>query len=228
VPSNADRNPASSPGPRTDRPTWLPNALVWARLGLAAVFIALLSGKPLDSPASLVAAAAIFAVAALTDMLDGILARAWRCVSRFGRVMDAFADKVLVLGAFICLAGPAFHAAAGPESPPLQASGVLPWMAVTILARELLITSLRGLVEGEGGDFSAIWAGKWKMIAQSLAVPVILLALALLDWAPGTPGRLAIDALVWATLLITVASAVPYIRRAAAFRQRPTPEPPTP
>lgn len=202
--------------PRSDRPTWLPNALVWLRLALAGVFVGLLSFDPLASPASLVAAAAIFIVAALTDLLDGKLARAWDCVSRFGRIMDSFADKVLVLGAFVMLSGAAFLENSHPDVPGLQASGVYPWMAVVILARELLITSLRGLVEGEGGDFSAIWAGKWKMAAQSVAIPLILLVLALFRWGPGTPGRWAIDITAWATVVITVASAIPYILKAFA------------
>ena len=210
--------------PQPNPPTWLPNALVWLRLVLAGVFVGLLSFEPLASPAVLLAAMAIFIVAALTDMLDGKLARAWNCVSRFGRIMDSFADKILVLGAFVILAGPAF-AHHQPDAPPLQASGVYPWMAVLILGRELLITSLRGLVEGEGGDFSAIWVGKWKMVAQSVAIPLILLVLALFRWGPGAPGRWVIDLTAWATVLITVASAIPYITKAMAHTPRPHDQP---
>ncbi|MFG0242099.1 MAG: CDP-alcohol phosphatidyltransferase family protein [Phycisphaerales bacterium JB054] len=219
--------------PTPNRPTWLPNALVWARLVLAGVFVWLVSAKPLASDAALVAATAIFILAAITDWLDGKLARAWNCVSRFGRIMDSFADKILVLGAFVCLAGPTFASEVpSPDGGALiryQASGVYPWMAVLILGRELLITSLRGLIEGEGGDFSAIWAGKWKMIAQSIAIPLILLVLAFAPWRPGTPGRWVIDITAWTTLLITVASAIPYIQRAMAFRPATGPtEPPSP
>lgn len=219
--------------PTPNRPTWLPNALVWARLVLAGVFVWLVSAKPLESPTALLAATAIFVLAAITDWLDGKLARAWNCVSRFGRIMDSFADKILVLGAFVCLAGPTFTAhAVGPEvssTSTLQVSGVYPWMVVLILGRELLITSLRGLVEGEGGDFSAIWAGKWKMIAQSIAIPLILLVLAFAPWQPGTPGRWVIDITAWTTLIITVASAIPYIQRAMAFQPATGPtEPPSP
>ena len=205
--------------PRPDRPTWLPNALVWLRLVLAGVFVALLSGDPLGSPAVLLTAMAIFIVAALTDMLDGKLARAWDCVSRFGRIMDSFADKVLVLGAFVMLAGPSFAAADGSAMETRQMSGVYPWMAVVILGRELLITSLRGLVEGEGGDFSAVWAGKWKMVAQSVSIPLILLVLATMSSGTEAPGRWIIDITAWATVVITVASAIPYIFK--AFTERP-------
>lgn len=201
-------------GPRADRPTWLPNALVWVRLALAAAFVVMISGRPLGSELRLSAAAAVFVIAAVTDALDGMLARRWNAVSRFGRVMDPFADKILVLGAFVCLAGPAFLVAT-EDGDTYQASGVYPWMAVLILGRELLITSLRSLVEGQGGDFSAIWAGKWKMIVQSGAVPLVLLCLAFMPWSRGEAGRWVIDIVVWATVAVTVLSAIPYIQRAA-------------
>lgn len=222
-----DTTPSTPAGPTPSRPTWLPNALVWLRLVLAGVFVGLLSADPLASRSALLLATGIFVVAALTDMLDGKLARAWNCVSRFGRIMDSFADKILVLGAFVCLAGPAFFDHDHADIPGLQATGVYPWMVVLILGRELLITSLRGLIEGEGGDFSAIWAGKWKMIAQSVAVPLVLLVLALMPYNRGTPGRWIINITVWTTVLITVFSAIPYIQRAAAFKPYAAPpEPP--
>lgn len=215
------RVPESTPPSR--RPLWLPNALVVLRLVLAGVFVAILSLDPLGSPARLLVAAAIFIVAALTDMLDGRLARAWNAITRFGRVMDPFADKILVLGAFVCLAGPAF--AVDLDGARLQASGVEPWMAIVILARELLITSLRGLVEGEGRDFSAIPAGKLKMIVQSAAAPLILLILAWGHYGPGEFGRWIILFTAWATVVVTVLSGIPYLQRAFG-RPRPTLEPP--
>lgn len=200
--------------PAANRPLWLPNALVWLRLLLAGVFVALLSGDPLSSPLALFTALLIFIVAAITDFLDGKLARRWNAVTRFGRVMDPFADKILVLAAFICLAGPAFRIAPTPDQAAFQASGVYPWMVVLILARELLVTSLRGLVEGMGGDFSAVLVGKLKMVAQSAAIPVILLLLALGAWGPGNPWQSVIHVAAWLVTVITVASGVPYALRA--------------
>jgi len=196
----------------------LPNALTIARIVLAGVFFALLAlhrpGEPTDT--TLLIAAGLFLVAALTDALDGHLARKWRVVSRFGRVMDPFADKVLVLGAFIMLAGPGFAGAPRADAPPLQLTGVEPWMVVVILARELLVTSLRGLVEAEGGDFSASWSGKWKMILQSVAVPLILVLVAITPVGPGSVSRWVIDTTVWLTVAVTALSAIPYLRRAFA------------
>ena len=85
-------------------------------------------------------AVAIFLIAAVTDLLDGYLARRWKVEGVFGRVVDPFVDKVLVLGSFIFFAGGNFT----------SITGVVPWMVVVILARELLVTSLRGSMEGSG------------------------------------------------------------------------------
>ena len=143
-------------------------------------------------------AAALFVLAALTDALDGYLARRWNAVSPLGRVMDPFADKVLVVGAFVMLAGPNLSAA----------SGVTPLITVLILAREMLITSLRGVAEASGADFSAITAGKVKMVAQTVAAPA-LMVLVTIDIDPIVPRVIA-----YAVAVITIISAVPYLIRA--------------
>lgn len=167
-------------------------------------------GNPPEARAVwLVVAAVLFIVAALTDAADGYLARRWKVISRFGRVMDPFADKVLVLSAFILLAGPQFRSVDG-----VQVSGVLPWMAVVILARELLVTTIRGVYEAEGVDFSAGPAGKLKMVLQSGVVPAILLIVGLGGGAEGTFWRWVIAALAWATVLVTVWSGIPYVTKA--------------
>jgi CDP-diacylglycerol--glycerol-3-phosphate 3-phosphatidyltransferase len=170
----------------------------------------------------LIAAAALFVFAALTDAVDGHLARKWRVVSVFGRIMDPFADKVLVLGAFAYLSAPLFSYAFTPEDSDLvryQASGVSAWMVVLILARELLVTSIRAAFESRGVDFSATASGKWKMILQSVAVPLVLVILALGPAPPGSLARWAIDLTVWLTVIVTVWSGLPYIQR--ALRSRP-------
>lgn len=211
---------------RADRPGatgWravTPNALTIARLGMAAAFVGLLSipfhGDGLAAAISL--AAALFIAAALTDAADGYLARRWNAVTPFGRVADPFADKVLVLGAYVLLAAP-------PLAP---GSGVQPWMAVVILARELLVTSLRGVYEARGVAFAAGLSGKVKMVIQSIGAPVGLIAAA--RWhaqpiahaisPPIDPHAAAHAADGWATLtawgvtLVTAWSAWPYLARA--------------
>lgn len=93
-------------------------------------------------------------------------------------------------------------------------TGVSAWMAVVLLARELLVTSLRGWLEGNGIAFPADPAGKAKMLLQSVAVPVCL-------FVAVHPGPAASDGwlgtrgfLVWATVVATVLSAIPYVVRA--------------
>ena len=207
--------------------TKLPNALTLSRVALAAAFFAVLSLRTglhaRSGPPDLwlIAAAVIFILAALTDVLDGHLARRWGVASTFGRIMDPFADKVLVLGAFVYLAGPGFLETVQIDGRDvrLQVSGVAAWMAVAVIARELLVTSIRAVFESRGIDFSAGWAGKFKMVLQSLAIPLILLILALTEPTQGTLWRPLIDSLVWLTVLVTLWSGVPYIKRAAVGLQ---------
>lgn len=199
----------------------LPNRLTLGRVALAGVFFAVLSGhrlqpgvSPSDPDLRLLVAAVVFIVAAATDALDGFLARRWRVESVFGRIMDPFADKLLVLGGFVFLAGPAFTL-----ETQRQGSGVEAWMVVVIIARELLITSLRAAVESRGVSFAATLSGKLKMILQSACIPAVLLLLAFfppIDAAGArTPAGLAILALVWATVVVSAWSGVPYVLRAA-------------
>lgn len=188
-----------------------------ARLAMAAALVALialappLEGRSGPQPAIL-AAMALFIVAAITDALDGYLARKWNAISVFGRIMDPFADKILVLGAVVMLVTPQFRVLTDQAS--AMAGGFVGWMAVVILGRELLVTSIRGVFESRGVDFSASGWGKAKMIAQSVAIPVCLLIAGL--WASERPQWAAWVATLaaWGTTLVTAASAVPYITRA--------------
>jgi CDP-diacylglycerol---glycerol-3-phosphate 3-phosphatidyltransferase len=202
---------------------WLPNALTVIRLVIALAFFILLAVwtyptrllmvNPAHPVWPYLAGAALFGLAALTDAIDGPLARRWKTVSVFGRVMDPFADKVLVMGAFIMLAGPNFTFDAEGERP-LQVSGVLPWMVVVMLSRELLVTSLRAMIEQSGQSFAADAFGKAKMIAQACAVPAILIVLGIFDVQRGSVGRTLIDTIAWTTVVITAISGIPYITRA--------------
>lgn len=198
----------------------IPNLLTMLRLALAAVFFTLLASYQFGANQAwlLIPAMALFITAALTDTLDGILARRWEVESKFGRIMDPFCDKVLILGAFVLLAGPSFsyedfRAVDGLAVVHIvQASGVYPWMVVVMLARELLVTGIRGEMEGTGHKFGANLWGKLKMILQSVGVPVVLLIAYLIDiefqFARGL--TLPRDILVYATVLVTVLSGIPY------------------
>ncbi|QDU34093.1 CDP-diacylglycerol--glycerol-3-phosphate 3-phosphatidyltransferase [Poriferisphaera corsica] len=200
----------------------LPNALTVSRLFFAAFFFLTLNQYRYGTNTDiyLIAATVLFVIGAITDALDGYYARKWDVVSKFGRIVDPFCDKILVVGAFIYLMGARFVI---PESAAdgdffNMVTGIYPWMVVVILARELLVTGIRGELEGDGINFQANWWGKIKMILQCIVIPIILI-IVYLD--PKQPGReyLAIirDILVYATVIATIISGIPYITSAASL-----------
>lgn len=190
----------------------VPNQITLGRLVLAIVLFALLGQFSADRHDELRGLLAtcfwLFLVAVLSDVLDGILARAWQQETSFGRVVDPVVDKVIVCGAFLYLAGWNFHDPVGRT----QISFVQPWMVVVILLRELLVSALRAQSESQGRDFAASWVGKLKMFVQSATVCVVLGHLA---WYPHL-AWLA-QACVWLTVIVTAASIVSYVRRAQSF-----------
>lgn len=199
----------------------IPNTITMTRAAMAVAFFVVLSfyRAPHHGVGWLWLAMALFIAAALSDVLDGWLARRWKVVSLFGRIMDPLCDKLLVLGGFVVLAGqrfamsPATQVDGGFAHSDLldQASGIYPWVVVVLLARELLVTAIRSVAESRGIEFPAKWAGKLKMFIQSASLPVImgLMALAPPQTHPATFWTNHI--LVWLTVAITVWSALPYI-----------------
>jgi len=161
----------------------------------------------------------LFVIAAATDWVDGYWARKYGQITQLGRVMDPFADKIIICGAFIFLAG---VPRAGDSW--LPASGIAPWMAVLVVAREMLVTALRSFFEEGGVDFSAKWAGKWKMLFQCLAVGFSLYRLGyyfdphfpVTDWTTTPPEWLtySLHALVWTAIVLTIYSGWEYVQAA--------------
>jgi CDP-diacylglycerol--glycerol-3-phosphate 3-phosphatidyltransferase len=179
----------------------VPNILTATRLGLAIVLFILIA---LHSwPGALV----VFVVAAITDWLDGYIARRQGLTSAFGRNFDPLVDKVLVCGAFIFLL-------AVPDS------GILAWMVTLVVARELIITGLRSFFESQSAAFGADWLGKLKMVLQCAALIAIFGALALRD-ADSSNLKSAADGLrivlIWAMLVATAVSGIQYLWRAAVL-----------
>lgn len=136
----------------------VPNALTLVRLMLAMVVCVLIH------QVAFLPAFIVFVFAASTDWVDGYWARRFNQVTKLGRVLDPFVDKVIICSVFIYLS-------ATPEA------GIPPWATVIVIGRELLVTALRGAVEGAGGDFSATMSAKWKMVAQCTAAGASLLTL---------------------------------------------------
>jgi phosphatidylglycerophosphate synthase len=193
----------------------LPNTLTVLRALLAAGFFAALNvyRYPDHNVIWGNLAIALFIAAAITDALDGYLARRWHVESVFGRIMDPFCDKVLIMGAFIYLIGPRFLVKQWVEDGSYftMATAVYPWMVVVILARELLVTGIRGVIESMGLSGASNWSGKAKMILQSIVVPIVLF-LVINFRTHQTPWAMwTCHILVYATLLVTVWSGLPYV-----------------
>jgi CDP-diacylglycerol--glycerol-3-phosphate 3-phosphatidyltransferase len=182
--------------PRTT--VWnVPNRLSAIRLGLSIftfVFI---------SVGWYWAAFIVFVVAAGTDWVDGWWARKFDQVTKLGRILDPFCDKVLVCGTYILLA------VAMREFPWYAA--ITGWIAVVVFGREILVTGIRGFIEQSGGDFSAKMAGKVKMWFQCIAAGACLLALAVAGEGDARVEASQLAGLpdwLWTTLAVSVWLAV--------------------
>src|SRR4051794_10424175 len=170
--------------PRRPDPFNLPNQLTASRLVLAVVLFALIASE------KWLPCLVVFALAALTDWLDGYFARKQGLSSSLGRVFDPLVDKVLMCGTFIFLL---------PEGSEENAGWLTPWMVVVVVSREFLITGLRSYLESLGVTFGADWLGKLKMGLQCAAVVAIFVTL----YNPRTWLDLVRDALIYAMLAST-------------------------
>jgi len=209
-----------------------PNLLTIGRLGLSVVFFVMLANcaiVPEADSALLIACAVIYIIAGLTDILDGYLARKLNASSVFGRIADPFVDKVMVCGAFALLAGSNFVFGSPADMSGLEArmpqwlhggmaSAVQAWMVVVLIAREFVISGIRGFSESQGITFAATWAGKVKMLVQSVAICTVLFQLAI---APHAAWAVILKiSLIWLTVIVTLASGLIYVRRARALLSR--------
>lgn len=186
----------------------LPNQITTGRLLLSVVFLCLLATFEYSRRAAqlwmLDLAFVLFIVCALSDILDGYLARRHNQVTSFGRILDPFADKILVCGAFILLLGRGYVDEDGQN-----VAGLSAWMVVIIVARELLVSGLRGYSESSGKPFGANYWGKTKMLVQSVTVPIIVISVGRLrgtEWI--VPLR---TFMIWLTLAITLLSVGSYL-----------------
>ncbi len=156
-----------------------------------------------------------FIVAAGTDWIDGWWARKYDQVTQLGRMLDPFCDKFLICGTFVLLS-------VEMREYPWYAS-VAGWMAVVIVARELLVTAIRSFIENSGGDFSAKMAGKLKMWFQCIAAVACLVALSMAGRDPLAEGvdavptwlNLTMIISIWLAVLSTLYSGFQYVVTAA-------------
>ena len=179
----------------------IPNLITTARLIITAlVFVCLefaISAGAVDQQLVWIAFW-LFLAAAITDFLDGYLARRWQMVTAFGRIADPFADKVLIAGSLITLLQ--FS----------EATSVLTtWYVVIVVAREFLVTAIRGFVEASGQPFPADRLGKYKMVSQCWLVGALLTMVAgsdMLVWAAEWG--------FWVSLVLTAVSGLNYVWKA--------------
>ena len=175
----------------------LPNALTLARIFLVPILVVVLltefeGRRILGMPRELVGAA-IFGLAAITDWLDGYLARRRGQVTSLGQMLDPIADKLLTSAAFISL---------------VQLGLAPAWMVALIIGREFAITALRSRAHTRGFSMPASRLGKLKMASQVVAILLLILG-----WGP-LPASAPIGyAALWVVMLTAVASALDYYRR---------------
>ncbi|OHB79269.1 MAG: hypothetical protein A2Z25_17450 [Planctomycetes bacterium RBG_16_55_9] len=162
---------------------WIPNILTFGRLVLTVVFLVMILMAPpyyaegeRPFPGFLDVAFILFVVAGLTDIVDGFAARRLHVTSKFGRMVDPLADKILVCGAFICFAvigqPKLFELSLGVQT-------AIRWSVAGILiAREAYVTILRHIAEARGVNFAATKSGKIKMFLQSFAIGTVVIKMA--------------------------------------------------
>jgi CDP-diacylglycerol---glycerol-3-phosphate 3-phosphatidyltransferase len=164
-------------------PLTLPNVLTVLRIMLVPPLVVALLG---NTPAGDLLAATVFALASLTDFVDGYLARAREEVTTFGKLMDPLADKLLIVAALISLVS--LHRLAA-------------WVAMVIITRELAVTVLRLGATQAGVVIAASPFGKIKTCLQIAAILAVIAV-------PGQP--FWVSALLYTTVLVTVLSGLDY------------------
>ena len=183
----------------------LPNKLTLLRIILVPFFVAALLLKMI--PYHYIIALVIFAVASITDMLDGKIARKYNMVTDFGKFADPLADKILVISAFTCF---------------VEMGIVSSVFVIIVLFREFTVTSIR-LVAAENGKVVAanMW-GKAKTVSQMVAIIVVLLYGVVTDITQLGENVVFISTIVqqvilWISALLTVISGVIYIKNNFGF-----------
>lgn len=185
-------------------PLNLPNALTLLRILAVPVVVVALLG---ETPNGDALAAAVFALAAATDGLDGYFARTRGSVTTFGKLMDPIADKLLIVAALISL---------------VSLDRLEAWVAMVIIAREFAVTVMRVIAAERGIVIAASWLGKAKTVLQIAAVFALIAA---------NPAPAWVDALVYLAVAATLISGADYFfglrrrieaeRRARAARAHP-------
>lgn len=170
----------------------LPNSLTLARIFLVPLVVVVLLTRPTEIQTWAIWGVSLFLGAALTDLLDGYLARRRRQVTTLGRLLDPIADKLLISSALVSL---------------VQLELAPAWMVVIIIGREFAVSGLRSIAASEGFTIDVSTLGKGKMVLQVAAVVGLILGRAHRGWVMQTA-----KVLLWAVALLALISMVQYFR----------------
>ena len=172
----------------------LPNKLTVLRILLVPVFMGALFLRHDLSGYSTILALIVFVGAAVTDSLDGYLARKHKTVTKFGKILDPVADKLLISAALISF---------------VALGEISAWAALIIIGRELAVTGLRVVTASEGKEISANNWGKLKTTFQIIAIIAVLVDPDIIRFSWNIP-----QILIWVAVLITVYSGIIYFQEA--------------
>lgn len=170
----------------------LANKLTIIRIFLVPIFLMFIAVQGI--PYGKLIATAVFVIAALTDKLDGYIARSRNQITRFGKFMDPLADKLLVTAALVSL---------------VEFQIIPSWVAMVIIAREFAVTGLRSIAAAEGVVIAASWWGKIKTVIQIIA---IIFALINLNYA-NVYFTTATKAVMMVAVIVTLLSGIDYFRK---------------
>jgi CDP-diacylglycerol--glycerol-3-phosphate 3-phosphatidyltransferase len=203
----------------------LPNALTIMRIVLVPVFAV---AFVMPGEVARLVAFAVFALAGISDWLDGFAARKLKAGSDFGRMLDPIADKVLVAVALMMLVAEGTFRRVNPETGASVFSLLRLVPALIILAREILVSGLREFLAGTRVSVPVTTVAKFKTAVQMIAIGAMILTPLADVFVPGIPSKTysAIAyVLLWVAAALTVYTGVIYFKNGVAYlRPGPTPE----
>ena len=169
----------------------LPNKITIARVCLIPIFmIVLMCGANYGWEYYYIYAAAIFALASLTDGIDGHIARSRGLVTDFGKFMDPLADKLLVCAAMICL---------------VETGQIPSWVVIIIISREFIISGFRLIASDNGIVIAASYWGKFKTVFQMVMIILMIADIAALN--------IVTQIVMWVALVLTIVSLIDYLKK---------------
>jgi cardiolipin synthase len=204
----------------------LPNALTIMRIVLVPIFVI---AFVIPGDAARLVAFAVFALAGISDWLDGFAARKLKAGSDFGRMLDPIADKVLVAVALMMLVAEGTFTRYSATTGMLSLVKLVP--ALIILTREILVSGLREFLAGTRVSVPVTAVAKFKTAVQMIAIGAMILTPLADVFAPGIPAlsyAAIAYVLLWVAAALTVYTGVIYFKNGMAYLRPGPTEPPRP